>query len=111
MKDLLLYVENLHSNDLTSEQDFLGEVNKWLYQKTLPNNVSRINVIDSNYIGIEKLLGEDYIKFHPNCYAIYIPSDKILSRNKYEWYANLNVQQVLECNAILSKHMLTNKDN
>ena len=121
MKELLLYVENLHSNDLTSEQDFLGEVNKWLYQKTLPNNTSRINVIDSkyigvkcannNYIGIEKLLGEDYIQFHPNCYAIYIPSDKILSRNKYEWYANLNVQQVLECNAILSKHMLTNKDN
>ena len=118
MKELILYLENMHSTDLTNEQDFLGEVDRWLYMKSLPNQANSLSIIDGRFIGvkdahgkpvsIEQLLGEDYINFNKPLYGIYIPSDKILSRNRYAWFANLSAESALKANTILSKHMLTN---
>jgi hypothetical protein len=52
-------------------------------------------------------MSNDFIKFYANMYGIYIPSDEILNRRKYEWYARLSPEQVLEANVILSKYMIS----
>ena len=40
-------------------------------------------------------------------YGIWIPSDQILKRNSYEWFARLSADQIFQSNAILAKHFVS----
>ena len=51
-------------------------------------------------------MGNTFITFSPNKYAIYIPGDEILSRTKYEWFARLSQQQLRNCDTIAAKQLL-----
>jgi len=59
-------------------------------------------------IVIEELLGNTFVGFVPGCYGLYIPSEDILKRTKYEWFARMNMEQVLRSETVLGKIMLTN---
>ena len=39
-------------------------------------------------------------------YGIWIPSNTILNRTNYEWFARMSKEQVLKGNTILSKYIL-----
>ena len=54
---------------------------------------------------IEDLLGDGFILLSNNAYGIYIPQEDILSRTKYQWFAAMTTEQVLETNTILAKYM------
>jgi len=43
---------------------------------------------------------------NPSHVGIYIPHDELMRRTKYNWYAYLTSEQVLEANVFLSKYML-----
>ena len=57
-------------------------------------------------VNIDRLMGNTYIKFSPNLYAIYVPGDEILRRTKYEWFARLSQQQLRNCDTIIAKQLL-----
>jgi hypothetical protein len=40
-----------------------------------------------------------------NIYGIYIPEDEILIRPKYQWFAALNIDQILETKSFLTTHI------
>ena len=113
MANFCNYLEALASTDYTSESDFLGQANRWLYGQHLNN---KLNVIcgkvfgvedaDGREVNIDRLMGNSYIKFSPNLHAIYIPGDEILRRTKYEWFARLSQQQLRNCDTIVAKHLL-----
>ena len=113
IKSLVDYLEYLNSTDFTAEQDFVGAVNKWASKNTSQGN---LELIDGKFIGIKKndntpvgledLLGDDYIDFYPNLYAIYIPSNEILSRTKYQWFSRMSPTQILSSNLAITKYML-----
>ena len=113
MKELVEYLEYLNSTDFTAEQDFVGNISKWASKKA---NLGELNLIDGKFIGIKKdnndpvgledLLGEDYIGFYPNLYAIYIPANEILSRTKYQWFSRMSTEQILSSNLAITKYIL-----
>ena len=113
MKEFYQYLEQLNSSDFTSNSDFDGTVNRWLFQKC---EQGKIHKVGGNVIGIQNkegkpillddLMSDKYIDLAPNCVGIYIPADQVLRRTKYEWFARMSFQQLLTCDAIICKHIL-----
>ena len=113
MKDLVNYLEILTGTDYTNESDFLGKTNIWLSKKHQQN---KLNLVcgklfgsqdeEGKEVNIDRLMGDSFIKFDDNKYAIYIPDDEILKRTKYQWFARLSQQQLRDCDTILAKFLL-----
>ena len=109
MKDYMLYLERLLSQDNTKEMDFLGSMNRWLTKRNL-------NVVDGKLfgtkditdkeVGLDRLLSDEFVPFHDSLFAIYIPGEEILKRRKFQWFARQNTEQILTGNSILSKYFL-----
>jgi hypothetical protein len=97
----------------TGETSFIGDHSKWC-MTAIQNN--KMNLLGGELIGVktednkqillEDLMEDAYIKFHPNAFGIYIPGNEILNRHKYQWFAALSSEQVLQTNTIISKHLL-----
>ena len=74
-----------------------------------------MNLIGGEFIGIktnkrkpvliEELLEDNYLDLNENIYGIYIPEDEILSRPKFEWFAVLTSEQILETRTFITKHI------
>ena len=78
----------------SSENKFKGVVNHFLCEKIENNKMNLISgcavgVKDAhnNQILLEDLMEEGYLKLHSEAYGIYIPSDELLRRPKYQWFA------------------------
>ena len=104
-----LLEENL-SSDYTDETNFLGQNRRQLYKLT---RNGQIHLIDGRTMGIkndnnkeisiEMLMGETKIDLALKCYALIIPRKEVIIRNKYSWFVQLNIQQILESNFVLAK--------
>lgn len=115
MKHLINNIEILISSDYTNEMDFLGKINSICNKLVLEHKIKLINgnelgIKDSkgNQVVIEDLLGNTYIHFNNHIYGVYVPADEIVKRSKFEWFARMNVKQVLESDTIVGKLLLTN---
>jgi hypothetical protein len=107
------FMQRTISTDFTAESVFLGEFDRWVDARV---NQGLINVIRGRDVGIknmedkpvllEDLMSQNYIDFYPQMYGIWIPSEQILSRRQYGWFARLSATQVLEADNILSKYMV-----
>ena len=113
MKEMCEYLEQLGSTDYTNERDFTGVVNKWCYNKYVNTQMTLlsgrlIGTIDAKNqpVIIDNLLSDQYIHFDPDCFGIYIPSDEILSRSKFAWFARQSVEQIVDGVSILAKHFI-----
>ena len=114
IKSFVDFLDHRNMGDFTSEPDFLGQANRWLFEKCQNKEVG---LVPGNYIGtrtlydkpvlIDDLLSEGYIDFDTKklC-AIYIPADEILRRTKYEWFARMSVDQVLLSGSLIAKYLL-----
>ena len=114
MKELVKYLEVLALADYTSEIDFLGEADRWLYKQT---STHRMTLIDGKVFGakticgkavnIEELISDSLPEFDNRILVgIYIPADEILKRTNYKWFARLSEKQALSANTLVSKHLL-----
>ena len=102
-----------HSNQYTMEREFMGTENKWLNQAISDH---KIDLVSGDKIGIktksgkpillEDLMEDKFLDLSPDCYGIYIPADEVLRRTKYQWFANISRQQLLdESDAAIVKYM------
>jgi hypothetical protein len=120
MEEYVNHLEILISNDFTHESNFIGECERWLFseiRKNRDNSNHALRLIKSEVLGlkeenghavtIEMLLGNTYIPFSKESLGLYIPSDEILKRVKYEWFCRLSSKQVLESETIIGKLILT----
>lgn len=115
---LIQNLEILESRDATNEMDFLGQIDRLCYQY-IQNQ--RMGMVDGSLIGtkdasdenviIDQLLQKSYINFSNSAVAIYIPADEVLLRTKYEWFARLSNQQLLESDTIIAKYILLASKN
>jgi hypothetical protein len=113
MKEFVSYIEHLNSRDFTSQSDFLGSINRKCYEY-IHNN--RMGLIDGTIIGtksthnkpilIDNLLQTSYIEFSENMNGILIPDEDILKRTKYQWFARMSPEQILNSELIISKYIL-----
>jgi hypothetical protein len=107
------FIQRTISSDYTSQSLFLGDFDRWINARIRTN---KINLIDGTEIGkkttegktilIENLMSNHYLNIYPQTYGILIPSDEILKRVKYEWFARMSAKQVLQSNTIIGNYML-----
>jgi hypothetical protein len=110
---LIEFIEQTINHDYTAQSVFLADFNRWCANKI---QMGQINIISANLIGakgqddrpilIDNLLAQHYLTLSDQAYGIWIPDKEILSRKKFEWFARLSQQQVLESNTILGNYML-----
>jgi hypothetical protein len=117
MEKYVNHLEILVSNDFTDESNFVGECEKWLFSEIQKSKTCGIRLIKSEALGlkdekghaitIESLMGSTYVHLSSESLGIYIPSDEISKRVKYEWFCRLSTKQVLESETIIGKLILT----
>ena len=114
MKEFTLFLEKNLKSDLSDEFNFLGESNKWLYEACLNNKIKVIDskclgILDkkSKIVGVDRLMKNSFVEYDSNIlYGIYIPSDEILKRTQYQWFARLSQNQIRHCNNVAAKYIL-----
>lgn len=115
---ILEYVNYLKSTlvspHFSSENEFFGKSSQWA-RKAIDQN--KMNLVTGEHVGIktqkhkkivlEDLMEEEYLKLHNDAVGIYIPADEILNRPKYQWFAVLPSEQILNSNIIIAKYLMT----
>lgn len=114
MREYINYLEKQVSIDYTNEMDFVGYTDRYLYEMV---KSKKIMALDASYFGVQNRDGdevflEDLLEenesfaLHKRAYGLYIPDDEILKRTKYQWFARLSPEQVLESNTVIGRCIL-----
>jgi hypothetical protein len=112
--ELIEYLKKICKDPhFSSQVDFRGDVSNWLL------NVHRdqhINLVGGEVIGVksadrkqillDNLMEEEFLNAHDSLAGIYIPEDEILSRPKFQWFAVMPSEQILQTKSIISKYLL-----
>lgn len=106
------------SPHFSQENRLLGVSQDWAAEAIQDG---KMDLLDGTLIGIKKsgspsvegrpvlledLLGEDFIPLTTDLVGIYIPEDEVLSRTKYQWFAVLSQQEILDSRMIVAKYLL-----
>lgn len=115
MSKLIQEIEILLSQDYTDEMAFQAKIQSICNKLVLENECSLIKGCDigtktkrGEPVVIDDLLGNTQIHFKKEGHGIYIPADEIIKRTKFEWFARLSINQVLESDTIVGKLLLMN---
>jgi len=110
---LVNYMQRIISTDYTAESKFLGDFNRWCQQHIEQGHINLIDgmeigvkSVDGKQIVIDDLMSNHYLKICPHAYGIVIPSEEILNRRKFEWFARLSEKQVLHSDTIIGNYLL-----
>ena len=124
IKDLVKYLkQKIQVPHFSNESDLLGEDGYWCLDQV---EAEKINLVGGEVVGVktkgrtstsrnttgvsskpillENLMEEEYLDLSPHCVGITIPDEDILSRTKYQWFAAMDVRDLLEGGSILSKY-------
>ena len=110
---LVNYLKNLNMNGhFTDENAFKGSIQYFCKQQIqdqdlllVGGEMIGIKTNKNKPILIEDLCEEAYLDLHPHVIGIQIPSEDILKRTKYQWFAVMNAEQLLDTNMIVSKYI------
>lgn len=113
LNSFIEYLQRIVSSDYTAQSEFLGNFDKWANKMVNKKQINMIpgtdvgtKTIDNNPVLVDDLLSEDYIKFYDGMYGIWIPSETILKRRNYEWFARLSNEQIFQSKFILAKYFV-----
>lgn len=108
LNNYINFLENMISNDYTSESIFLGDVNNWLDENIKNGNINilkgeliGVKDINNNPVTIEQLFSNNYVEFNPKFYGVYIPNNEIIIRNNYNWFSKLSSEQSVKVENLL----------
>ena len=109
VKSLKTRSQNPH---FTNEYEFLGDTAQIALSYI---NKQKMNIIGGELIGVknqqrkpimlEDMLEEQYLELDVKCYGIYIPNDEILKRTKYQWFAVMEANELLQTNLSIIQYM------
>ena len=113
MKQYIDFMHRQISDDYTAQTEFLGDFNRWCNKRIINKRLRLIpgtdvgtKTVDEQPVTVDTLLSEEYIQFYPKMYGIWIPSEQILKRTKFEWFARMSPQQIFQGNFILAKYIV-----
>lgn len=113
MREYIKFCEVVISTN-RQNPEFSGVFNDWFKKKDVVIiNGKRIGTKTKSYkkITIEDLFSERYLPLSKEAYGIYIPSEEIVKRSNYEWFARLSKKEVLSGNTTIQKHILLASSN
>jgi hypothetical protein len=113
LEEMIEFMQRMISRDHTKETIFLGETDRWCQKRIEQGKMRMIDgkmigtkTMEDTPIGLEMLISNDYLDLYPQTYGIYIPACELLQRTKFNWFARMSAQQVLESRMIVSKYLL-----
>lgn len=113
LSEYIEFMQRQISADYTAQSEFLGEFDRWCNKKIslkrmrlIPGTDVGTKTVDEGPVTVDTLLSEDYIHFYPKMYGIWIPSEQILKRRKFEWFARMSPEQIFQGNFILAKYIV-----
>jgi hypothetical protein len=113
MSQYIEFMQRIISADYTAQSEFLGDFDRWCNKRVsnkrlrlIPGTDVGTKTMDEEPVTVDTLLSEEYIHFYPKMYGIWIPSDQILKRIKFEWFARMSPQQIFQGNFILAKYIV-----
>lgn len=113
IKSLIEHLKLRNKNPyFNTESDFIGDTSQSLLELV---NSDHITLVLGQSIGIktnkrkqillDDLMEENYLDVSDDIYGIYIPANEVLNRTKYQWFASLSQEEILESNLILAKYL------
>ena len=97
----------------TTEYDFVGSLSRKCQQMIHDNKMDLIGgenvgikTTKGDQIVLDNLMEEAYLDLDNRTMGIYIPADEVLQRTKYQWFAVLPSEQLLQSKMIISKYIL-----
>jgi hypothetical protein len=113
IRELCNFIQRTASHDYTADTKFLGDYDKWCKQRIENGKINMIEgveigtkTIDEKQIIVDDLMSNNYLDLYQGTYGILIPSEEILSRHKFEWFARLSPKQVMESDTIIGNYIL-----
>ena len=113
MFEFIRFLESYISSDFTAEGICLDKISSWWVN---PVKMGEANMIPAGYLGmvdsanniitLDTLMNDSFINFSDEALGVYIPSDEILSRTAYQWFAALSAKEVLMVENSLGKLLL-----
>jgi hypothetical protein len=111
IKELIEYLKRRNSTPhFSSDRDFLGDVAQWCLTEI---NNQKLMLIGGEYVGVktakrrpillDNLMEEEYLDLHSGCLGVYIPEAELLSRKKYQWFAVMPTDELMETNMAITK--------
>jgi len=96
----------------TNEYEFLGDTAQLALSFI---KQQKMNLIGGELIGVknqkrkpivlEDIMEENYLELEPKCYGIYIPNGEILNRPKFQWFAVMELEELLRTNLSIVQYM------
>jgi len=118
VRELCNLIQRTASHDYTADTRFLGDYDKWCKQRIANGKMNMIEgveigtkTVDEKKIIVDDLMSNNYLDLHQDAYGILIPSEEILNRNKFEWFARLSEKQVMETDTIIGNYILLSQTN
>ena len=120
IKDMVHYLRERNLNGhFSSEPDFAGYTSFWCNFQV---SIGKMNMVDGITIGIktakgkpillEDLMEENELAICPKRnYGILIPADELIKRFKYQWFAVMSSEELLQTNMIVTKYLRTALSN
>lgn len=111
---IITYLENRNARShFTDEYQFKNDIANYLAHMT---DQGKLVVLDGAMIGVkstngkpiilDQLMEQQPLDLIPRAVGLYIPSNELLIRTKYQWFVALSEEDVLESDCALTKVML-----
>lgn len=118
IRELCNFIQRIASHDYTADTKFLGEFDKWSKERIEGGKINLIEgveigtkTIDEKQIIVDDLMSNHYLDLYQGTYGILIPSEEILNRKKFEWFARMSPKQVMESDTIIGNYLLLSQTN
>jgi hypothetical protein len=113
VKEFINKVQEVITRDYTAQSEFIGDLDRWCNDSIKYGKINLIRgvdvgtrTIDGEQVTLDNLLSQEYIHFYGKMYGIWIPSEDILKRVKYEWFARMSPEQIIQGDFILAKYII-----
>lgn len=114
MKRIISFLKTLNSTDYTSESDFLGQANRYLYKECKDKQMTLVGgatigtrTASGTPVMLEDLMGNSFMELDDEkLVALYIPAREVLNRKRWQWFARLSEIQLRDCNNMAAKYLL-----
>lgn len=113
VKEMIEYLKSQSlSGHFSNECEFVGKTADKLDSLIL---AGKWNLVGGEYTGVitmdrkpvmvDQLMEEAYLDFNKNIVGVYIPESEILNRTKYQWFAVMDANELLQRQMIISKYL------
>lgn len=114
LEQVITYLSYLISGDVSAQPDFNGTLSKYYGELIgndtigfIPGQTIGTRDVNGRAIGIDELMGEEFVHMHDTSCGAWIDELALLRRTKYNWFCVLSQEEVLHANVFVAKLLVT----